>query len=108
MDIDDDDLTVPQQRTVRNLATMVAEQHISKTLKRVWLSLMALVATIIGQSIYIAYNTGARVQQQEMNTATIANLVTARISDESQLSYMNATLTQMQIQLNHIDSKLEK
>ena len=110
-----EELTIPQEHLVRNVASYAAEQHTTRALGRVWKSLVGLALIILGQSFYVVYNTGAKVQQQDVNTAQISALVAARQSDvavrtvdENQLASMTATLNQMQMQLNRIENKVDK
>lgn len=102
-----DDLTIPERRVLVETASRVSQRHVSNALTRVWVSLLIMACTLIGEVVYVAFNTGQHLQQLNANTATVLALTNARVVDETQLAAMNATLIQMQIQLNRIEDKVD-
>ena len=111
----EDELTIPQEHLVRNVASIAAEKHVTAALRRVWQGLIGVVFAIIGQSIYIAYETGIHLNRQDNNyqqlqiqASEIQQLSNARSLDESQAAATNATLAQIQIQLNRIEYQSDK
>jgi hypothetical protein len=101
------DLTEPQQQELHRIVSNMTAEQLNKALGRVWKSLIALIMVIIAQSIYIAFESGGRVQQLATNTGDIQSLISAREVDEAQLAAMNATLAQMQGQLARIENKVD-
>jgi hypothetical protein len=101
------DFTEPQQQELHRIVSNMTAEQLNKALGRVWKALITLILVIIGQSIYIAFESGGRVNQLSTNTADIQSLVTARQVDEAQLASMNATLAQMQGQLARIEDKVD-
>lgn len=115
MDRDEDELTVPQEQLVRDVASIAAEQHVTKALRRVWQGMIGVIVAIICQGLYLAYETGVHLDRQDNNyqqiqlqANEIQQLTNARTIDESTAAATNATLVQMQIQLNRIEEYQQK
>lgn len=107
---DSDELTVPQERLVRDVASIAAEQHVTKALKRVWMGMIGIILTVCGWGFWLSFETGVHLNKQDNNyqqlqfqASEIQQLVNSRSLDESQAAATNATLIQMQSQLNRIE-----
>ena len=73
---DSDELTIPQERLVRDVASITAQQHVTSALRRVWYGLLGMIVTLVSQSIYIAYQTGIHLDRQDNNLLQIQALNT--------------------------------
>jgi len=101
------DLTEPQTDELHRLVGDIAERHIAKTVKGMWLSVFGLGMMVVVQGFYIAYISGTKVQELSSDTAELYVLENAKSYDEMQLSAINATLTQMNTQLQRIENKVD-
>ncbi len=101
------DLTEPQHRELQTLVGTIAERHIAKTVKGMWLSVMGLGLMVVVQGFYIAYISGTKVQELTNDTAELQQLENAKSYDEIQLAAINATLNDMNAQLTRIENKVD-
>ncbi len=101
------DLTEPQRRELQTLVGTIAERHIAKTVKGIWISVLGLGMMVVVQGFYIAYISGTKVQELTNDTAELVVLENSKSYDENQLAAINATLTDMNSQLNRIENKVD-
>ncbi len=101
------DLTEPQQKELQHFVVGVAERHISKTVRGMWISVIGLGLMIVVQGFYIAYLSGTKVEELSTDTVELQQLENARSYDERNLSAINATLLQMNAQLTRIENKVD-
>ncbi len=101
------DLTEPQTQELHRLVGDITERYIAKTVKGMWLSVMGLGLMVVVQGFYIAYISGTKVQELTNDTTQLGVLENAKSLDEIQLSSINATLIQMNTQLNRIEDKVD-
>ncbi len=101
------DLTEPQTQELHRLVGDITERHIAKTVKGMWLSVVGLGLMMVVQGFYIAYISGTKVQELTNDTTQLGVLENAKSLDEIQLSSINATLIQMNTQLNRIEDKVD-
>ncbi|MHB8406324.1 MAG: hypothetical protein ACYDCJ_12970 [Gammaproteobacteria bacterium] len=99
------DLTEPQHQELKHLVGTIAERHIAKTVKSMWLSVVGLGLMVVVQGFYIAYLSGTKVQELTNDTAELVVLENAKSYDENQLAAISATLIQMNAQLNRIENQ---
>jgi len=111
----EDELTIPQEHLVRNVASIAAEQQVTRSLRRVWYGMIGIIITVMGWGIYLSFETGIRANRQDNNylqlqqqAAEIQQLTNTRALDESEAAATNATLAQIQIQLNRIEYQSDK
>jgi uncharacterized protein HemX len=109
------DLTEPQQRFLRTAASEEAKQQLARALTRVWLALVGLSLTVVGYGFYITFESGGLVRQLNQTSAQAQEnaqqnqaLMNIIRTDEVTAASTNATLVQLQIQLNRIESKVDK
>lgn len=110
-----DELTIPQERLVRDVAAIEAEQQVTRALRRVWYGMLGIIVTVMGWGIFLSFETGVRADRQDNNfmqiqalNGEVEQLANARTIDESQASATNATLAQIQIQLVRIENQVDK
>ncbi len=101
------DLTEPQTQELHRLVGDITERHIAKTVKGMWMSVVGLGLMVVVQGFYIAYISGTKVQELTNDSAELVVLENAKSYDEIQLSGINATLTEMNTQLNRIENKVD-
>ncbi len=96
-----------EEKELHELVGRIAERHVDKIVRRMWMSVMGLGLIVILQGFYIAYISGTKVQELTGDTAALVILQNARTGDERQLSSISTTLADMQVQLNRIESRVD-
>ncbi len=104
------DLTEPQRRELHTLVGGIAERHIDRIVKRMWMSVLTLGVIVLIQGFYIAYVSGTKVEEIDYDHRSVLQLQQARGNDEVSLAAiaatqngMNQNIQLMEAQLNRIE-----
>jgi len=65
----EDELTIPQEHLVRNVASIAAEQQVTRSLRRVWYGMIGIIITVMGWGIYLSFETGIRANRHRLRVA---------------------------------------
>lgn len=117
----DDGTTVPYERRRAADVFPVMEralrehEHLSTSLSRVWMGLVGVIVVVLGQGLYLAYQTGVHVNVEDQNTAIIhqlqnqiQDLQASKGIDEASLASINAKLSDVQDQLHALNQRLAR